>query len=92
MWNVFNQVVDNLGMSFENVILLLVFLGGLIFYSRDARIGIILHFFLYAGCFAWFYSAGLIYGGALILMFMFLVFLALSLYAVDAKASQGGLI
>lgn len=92
MWAVFNQVAGNVFITFENLILLLVFLGGLIFYARDARIGAILHFVAYALVFMWFYEAGLFWYGALILMFIFLIFLAFSLYAVDSQAQKGGLI
>lgn len=92
MWDVFTQAANNVYMSFENVILLLAFFGGMIFYSRDFRIGAILHFVVFALIFMWFYTGSLNYYGALTLAFMFLVIMAFSFYAVDSQAQTGGLI
>ena len=92
MWDAFTSITANVGFSFENLILILVFVGGLIFYARDFRIGTMLHFIGFALVFMWFYEAGYTYGTPLILMFVFLIFLALSLYAVDKSSQRGALI
>lgn len=80
-------VVANLNVSFETLMLVLFGLGGLIFYAKDVKLGLVLHMLIYGGLFMWFYTAGYEWAYPLILFFIFMVLLALSLYAVH-KASQ----
>ena len=69
-------------MNFENVVLLLVLLGGLVFYARDFRIGALMHFLGLGLIFMWFYNAGYNYTPALVFFLIFLVILSLGLYSV----------
>jgi len=92
MWLGFETLVENVGLSFENIILLLIFAGGLIFYARDIKVGVVLHFLGFALAFMWFYSAGYTYSGALVLALMFLVILALTFYALSKRTEQGAIV
>lgn len=92
MWDMFSMVASNVNMTFENIITLLVTLGGFIFYARDVRLGLVLHMVMYSLVFMWFYEAGLNYSMPIILMFISLVFLAFTLYAVSKSSRVGSII
>ena len=74
-------ITDNVGMSFDKILVLIVGAGGLCFYAKDFKLGLMLHFLAFGLLFAWFYVAGIPYELAETLMFVCLVLLALSLYA-----------
>lgn len=75
-------VVANLGVSFETMILLVVGVGGLLFYAKDVKLGLVMHVLIFASIFIWFYQAGHDWHSALILFFMALVLMSLTLYAL----------
>ena len=79
-------IENNAGMYFENILLLLVALGGLIFYARDFKIGIILHMLGFGCLFMLYYALGLNYAKALTAFFLCFIILCITLYAV-AKTS-----
>lgn len=86
------SISTNLAMSFENIILLVVMLGGLIPYAKDFTLGLILHMFAAGLLFMWFYSAELNYVPALVLTLMFFVTMCLSLYATQKQVTYGGFV
>ena len=86
------RIAENIGVSFETVIIILVLVMGIIFYSSDVRLGLILHFFMFLLVFMWFYSVGLNFVPALTLMFIFFTLMSLSLYATDKVGSSGSFI
>lgn len=91
MWHMIIQMANNVGVSLEWIILLLILLGGGIFYAKNFQIGIMLHF-VGTGCaFMMFYALDLNYTPALILFFMSLVIMTLSLWASSKVAEKGGL-
>lgn len=85
-------ITANIGVSFEWTILIVLIVGGIIFYARDFRIGAIMHFVFFGLTALWFYSEGLNYTAALILTLIWLVILSLSLYAVEKSVTKGAVI
>lgn len=92
VWRAIELVAENLAMSWENIVLLIFLVGGLIFYASDVRIGLMLHFFTNGGLFAWFYYGGYIYQYALATSLIFLILLSFSLYAVSEADARGGFV
>lgn len=86
------SISNNVGMTFENVILLVVLLAGIIPYAKDFTLGLMLHMFANGLLFLWFYGAGWNYVPALVLTLMFFVMMCLSLYATQKKATYGGFV
>ena len=92
-----NIGIDNIasfvGMSFENICIFLIAIGGLIFFAKDFRIGVIMQFIGNALLFMLFYAiGGLDYGSALVLLFFWLTILTLTLYFSAATKRQGAFI
>lgn len=85
------MIADNVGMSFENILVFLVVVGSLIIMAKDFRLGIINMFVLTGGLFMWFYTAGWSYATAEYTMFISLVLLAFTLYSTT-KSVEGGAI
>jgi hypothetical protein len=86
------QIAINVGMSFENICLLLTSIGGLIFFAKDFRIGVIMQFIGSGLLFMLFYSMNGDYGSALILLFFWLTVLTLTIYFSAASKRQGAFI
>jgi len=85
-------ITSNLGMSFENIALLVIVIGCIIFFARDFRVGVIVSMMLSALLFILCYNAGLRWEPSLIVFFIDLIVLALSLYGVNATAEKGGVV
>ena len=81
-------IVANLGMSFENIILFITSVGGIIFYAMDVRLGLLLHFIGTSLIFMWFYQAGYNYTFAIVSMFIWLVLMCFSLYTYKQRSGQ----
>jgi len=79
----------NIAMTLENWVLLLVVLGGVIFYASDTKLGILLHMLTTGTLFIVFYNTNLNFVPSLTVFFVFLVLLALTLLPV-AKANERG--
>ena len=92
VWPVFYTIADNVGVSFESLIILLLFIGGIIFYARDFKVGLLLHWFAFGLSFLWFYFQGLNWTIALVLFFMFLVLIALSFYSMAKTTERGAIV
>lgn len=83
---------NNLGMSFENIMLMVIVLGGFIFYVQDVKLGMILHVLMTGVLFMIFYNFALNYVFSLVTMFIFIVLLSLTLMPVTQGNRQGGFI
>lgn len=92
MWSVFSFVAENLGVSFEFLLLFVVIVAGIIFMARDVRIGLIIYFVFFSGIFVWFYEDGsLAWQYPLILFFITLILLAFSIFS-SARRNAGGVV
>lgn len=81
-----NLLTGNLGIGFENLVLLITILGSVMFFAKDFRLGsvILLVFF---GCeFVYFSLAGWDTLGALIAVLTSITLLTLSLFATSSKS------
>lgn len=83
----FTYMAENLGMSFHNVITLILSLAFFLFYVKDFKLGLLMHMFLFGSLFVWFHEAGYNWQIVLILMMMCVVILSLTLY-VQSKVSR----
>lgn len=80
---------NNIGMTFENTILLVVNLGTLILYAKDFKLGMVLQLLANGLLFLWFYTGSYDYTNALIIMLINLVVLSISLYAMSKSENRG---
>lgn len=87
-----NLVAPNLGMSFENIVLVVFLLGGCIFYAKDFLLGVLMHFIGSGGLFMLFWALEMNYVFSLVIFLISLVVMALSLYATSKVAQRGGII
>jgi hypothetical protein len=87
-----NIVAANVGMGFENIILLLVHAGIIIIMAKNFQIGALILFLLDTAVFMIFYNFGLNYTPFLTMMFVSLVIVVLSLWASSRVTSEGNLI
>lgn len=97
MWDAFIDISTNLGMSIENIILILIFLAGIIAAAKDFKIAIIWWFIgnacAFIGLYTWHQSdATIYYGNSLIALFMSLVIMALSLYPIKKTSETRGFV
>jgi len=85
-------MIQNLGMSFESIALLLVIIGGFTFYAKDFKLGVIMHLIFTGLLFMWFYAQDMNFVPSLVSFLIFLVTLSLSLYAVSKTTQRGAVI
>lgn len=83
-------ILDNLLIGFEELIIIVLLLGSLVFYAKDFKIGTLINFITMAGLFVWFYSANLNYGLPAVLFLMNFVIMCIGLYAVNKTSTTGG--
>ena len=81
---------SNLGVSFETTVLLIAVIGSLIFFAKDFKLGITIMFVTMGALFMWFYAAGLNYVPPFMIMFMALIIMAFTFYAVSKTSSSAG--
>ena len=79
-------LVGNLGITFENLVLVITILGSLLFFAKDFRIGIIILFLFFAGEFMIFSLLEMETFAALMGVLVSLVVLTLSLWVSHSKA------
>lgn len=84
------DIASNVGVSFENIILLIFIFGGCIFYAKDFKLGLVIQFLGSGLLFMWFKQAGYNYAPALVVFFITLVLLALSIIFVAKTGEAGG--
>lgn len=87
MWAGLELLFDNTGLPFEAVVLIIVFLGGLMFIAKDFRLGLIYYFVSGSGCFLWFYRLAELgnninWSYGVVFMLLALAFMALNLFSV----------
>lgn len=83
---------NNIGMTFENTILLVVNIGCLMMYAKDFKLGMIIQMLGNGLLFLWFYTGNYDYSTALIAMLINLVILSISLYATAKTEARGAII
>ena len=88
----FDIIAKNIGSPFEIILVLILLFGGLIFYGRDVKVGLLTHLIGYAGMFIWFYQAGFNWSTPLILFLIFFVLLCLTLFTIAKSSPRGALI
>lgn len=86
----FSNIAANIGVSFENTVLLIVLFGGLVFYAKDFKLGLVIQFLGAGLLFIWFKQAGLNYVPSLVIFFITLVLLAFSIIFVAKTGEAGG--
>lgn len=89
---IINIIETNLGMSVEIILSIIVLLAIFIFYASDFRIGALLHILGFASLTVLFYTNNMLYKIPLVLMFIFIVVLTFSIFAVNKVAQRGGYI
>lgn len=92
MWEAISLVAGNIGMSFENIILLITGIGGLFFFAKDWKLGAIMYFFVNGCLFLWFYNLDLNWIPVLILCLFGLVLLSLTMLPTNKSVQSGGII
>lgn len=86
----FTNIAANVGVSFENIILLIFIFGSCIFYAKDFKLGLVIQFLGAGLLFMWFKHAGFNYVPSLVIFFITLVLLALSIIFVAKTGEAGG--
>lgn len=85
-------IAQNINISMEVLLALIVNFTCLISYAKDVRIGLLFSFFANGLCFAWVYTMGNNYVIFMVLMFIFMILLSLSIYATYKSTSRLGVI
>jgi hypothetical protein len=85
-----DNVILNLGVSFEMVIFIIFILGNLIFFAKSFQIGIIMLLVFSTAGFAWFYYKNYYFVPFLAMMFISFVMLTFTLYFMGKASESGG--
>lgn len=87
------RIVENLGVSFETAVCLVFFFGGLVFFAKDFKLGLLMNLLIYAVLFLIFYGTGLNFVVPITMFFLYLIVTSLSLYAIaKVGPSRGGVV
>lgn len=91
MLEIFTTIASNLGVALENIILIIAWLGGLIYAAKDFRLATIYWFIISGGVFLWMYSlqtAGepITYYFSLVTFLLSLVLMSLNLLFIKQNA------
>lgn len=86
------NIFNNLGVSLEISILILLLISGIVFFARDFKIGLFFYFIMSGSLFMWFYNLGLNWSPFLITFFMCLIVLSFTLYFTNKTVAAGGFI
>lgn len=93
LWNILTDLVAvNVNMGIENILLLIVVTGSLIFMARSFALGLILLLFIDGGLFMLMYNYGLNYAPFIAVFFITLVLLVFTLFASSKQAESGAII
>lgn len=92
VWEAFNIIAINLKMNFETILMIFLNIGFMLFFAKDFKLGALLEFLLNGLLFIWFYNQKWAYERPLVLMFAWLIVMALTFYAVNVEVQKGGLI
>lgn len=85
-------ISQQVGISFETATTILIFLGGLIFYAKDFRIGVLIHFLTLSLWGLALYNMEFNYTLAFVGALTMFVILCFSLYSTIQVSKQGGVI
>lgn len=86
------KIGANLNMPIEQIVLIIVVLGGMLFFAKDFKLGVIMELILTSLVFMGTYALGLNYAPSLIVFFMWLVILSLTFYAMEKTTARGAII
>ena len=89
MWSVFHTITTNLGVGIENIVLIIGTFGSVVFFAKDAKLGILMLMFISGGCFMFAYGLGLNYTYSMIVFLCSVVLLTFTLFAVQKNISGG---
>lgn len=92
VWSPILMVANNVGVSWENIVLIVLLLGSLVMYAKDFKLGVIIDIIITAGLVVGFYIGGYNYVSSLVVFFLMIIILSLSIYTTNRFASAGGLI
>lgn len=81
------NLLENLAISFESLIIIVLVLGGLIFFARDFTTGIVALMIMSGAVFVWFYAVGFNWSMPLALFIITLIMLSFTL--MSSKSQQG---
>jgi len=73
------NLLEHLGIGFETLIIIVLVLGGLIFFARDFVTGVVALMIMSGATFVWFYSVDLIWALPLALFIISLILLSFTL-------------
>ena len=85
-------VAPNLAMGIENILLIIMLVGSLIFMARSVSMGLIMLFFFSGGLFMILYNYGLNYTPFVVVFFISLVLLVFTLHSAHKSAESGAVI
>ena len=91
-WIGLQLLEDNLLMSVENIILLIVVVSNMAFIAKDFKLGMITQLLFSSMLFILYYVNGWNYAPPVVVMFITLVILSLDLYFVSQAAQRGAII
>ena len=91
MWELFTTTIPGyIGLSFEFTIFYFLLIGGMAFYAKGFKTGIIFHFLAFGINFMWFYEQALNWVPSLIMFFIFLIIMSFSFYAIAKQGAKPG--
>lgn len=82
------RLLDNIGMEFEWLLLILVMLGAMLFFAKDFRIGMLMMVLTTGVMFVPLYTGGYNYVPSLVVFFMSVVVLALTLIPSSRRETE----
>lgn len=88
-------IANNLEISLEVGIAILILLGGFIFYARDFKLGVVLHFLAFGVNFLCFWSLNEYYAKdlntfyALAFMLLFMIIMSFTLFTISKNEPEG---
>jgi len=86
------NIVENLGLPYESIILIIIVAGSIIWFATDVKVGAIINFFLTAVFFVMMYESGYNWVPFLVLSLIFLVISVLFLLPTLKTAKEGGFV
>lgn len=86
------MAVNNVGVSFETIVLVIVLLGCLVFFAKDVRLGLVMIFMASGLLFMWFFTVEYDYVPSLVVFLMDLVVLSFTLYGSSKKSAGGAFV
>ncbi len=92
MWRGITLIIEGTGLSFETIAVLIILLGGMVFYAKNFKLGLIIQSVVTGLLFIWFYESSMDWAPALIIFLITFVILCFSLYAVSKEGAKGAII